>query len=594
MRIISQVSLLFSALGCFGLTDTSKLFGQHPLAYTYDGTAQYDPRSCVCGNDPQHYPNIIADAVLPAHPGTIFNLMYSYHDEIKDFWARQGMHDLRTIGWVPQDPSYSNSRLRTRTMLFSVDIPEGLQLNHNVTRIQVTDTITHLRDCPFSSSVLSTIYAPDVASGHAFAVKTRTCIIPHAKSEARLFVTAVLVWGDGSDFQRPIGQAALVGLRQYHDNILSVMREEISTNKEVYASLDEAAIIETKHDITRYHLFVLITKPPLLSPTPIVMARLSLHLFFTYLQLGFVGANWVYHPEARDYITSDERFNQPYTVLPTNPDGVLDAMYTDREPVMNFWQRDQGFTDLHSTGWFPQDPAYPNSRLRTRSTSFTKDIPDGLPLSHGVVGKRTRIEVIDTITHSEDGPTGTAILSTLRAPNLMNGHAFAVRTRTCLVPEGTSGTRLLVTAMVRWNQRVNYGETIEDFAFDALKKYYQDITNFTRREMISYKGGYESFREEPCCNFGRSDRDASAKHATYREQLPSEREQESSYGSYKPRIAVPIQGAEPSTGCEDLQGQIHQLSQSLRRVEMRVIDNENRIADLEAQLREARRVLKVI
>ncbi|ELU40606.1 hypothetical protein AG1IA_05362 [Rhizoctonia solani AG-1 IA] len=228
---------------CFGLTDTSKLFGQHPLAYTYDGTAQYDPRSCVCGNDPQHYPNIIADAVLPAHPGTIFNLMYSYHDEIKDFWARQGMHDLRTIGWVPQDPSYSNSRLRTRTMLFSVDIPEGLQLNHNVTRIQVTDTITHLRDCPFSSSVLSTIYAPDVASGHAFAVKTRTCIIPHAKSEARLFVTAVLVWGDGS----PIGQAALVGLRQYHDNILSVMREEISTNKEVYASLDEAAIIECRN-----------------------------------------------------------------------------------------------------------------------------------------------------------------------------------------------------------------------------------------------------------------------------------------------------------------------------------------------------------
>jgi hypothetical protein len=92
------------------------------------------------------------------------------------------------------------------------------------------------------------------------------------------------------------------------------------------------------------------------------MARLLLRLFFTYF--SFVGANWVYHPEgrpeARDYLASDERFNQPCignnlgasqyfpnviidTVLPTNPDGVLDAMYTDREPVMNFWQRDQGF-----------------------------------------------------------------------------------------------------------------------------------------------------------------------------------------------------------------------------------------------------------
>ncbi|CEL55668.1 hypothetical protein RSOLAG1IB_01680 [Rhizoctonia solani AG-1 IB] len=259
------------------------------------------------------------------------------------------------------------------------------------------------------------------------------------------------------------------------------------------------------------------------------MARLLLRLFFTYF--SFVGANWVYHPEgrpeARDYLASDERFNQPCignnlgasqyfpnviidTVLPTNPDGVLDAMYTDREPVMNFWQRDQGFADLHSTGWFPQDPSYPNSRLRTRSTSFTKDLPDGLPLSHGLVGKRTRIEVIDTITHSEDGPTGTAILSTLRAPNLMNGHAFAVRTRTCLVPEGKSGTRLLVTAMVRWNQRANYGETIEDFAFDALRKYYQDLTNFTRREMVSYKGSYDNFAEEPY---------ARPSYAAYREQL---------------------------------------------------------------------------
>jgi hypothetical protein len=92
MRTILQVLLLCSVLGCFGLTDTSRLFGQHPLAHTYDGTAQYDPRSCVCGNDPQHYPNIITDVVLPAHPGTIFNLMYSYHNEIKDFWAQQGMH----------------------------------------------------------------------------------------------------------------------------------------------------------------------------------------------------------------------------------------------------------------------------------------------------------------------------------------------------------------------------------------------------------------------------------------------------------------------------------------------------------------------
>jgi hypothetical protein len=92
-------------------------------------------------------------------------------------------------------------------MLFSVDIPEGLRLSQNFTRIQVTDTITHLRDCPFSSSVLSTIYAPDVASGHAFAVKTRTCIIPHAKSESRLLVTAVLVWGDESDFQSMFGLA---------------------------------------------------------------------------------------------------------------------------------------------------------------------------------------------------------------------------------------------------------------------------------------------------------------------------------------------------------------------------------------------------
>ncbi|KAH7341515.1 hypothetical protein B0J17DRAFT_646892 [Rhizoctonia solani] len=335
--------------------------------------------------------------------------------------------------------------------------------------------------------------------------------------------------------------------------------------------------------------------------------RFLLHLLFIYFSLA--NAKWVYQPDTKDYSASEEYSQQPClggnmgasqyfpnviidTVLPTSPEGVLDAMYTHREPVMDFWKRNQGFSDLHTTGWFPQDPDYPDSRLRTRSTSFTKDLPDGLPLRSGLVGKRTRIEVVDTITHSEDGPTGTAILSTVRAPNLVNGHAFAVRTRTCLVPEGTSGTRLLITAMVRWNQKVNHGESIEGFAFDALRKYYKDLTNFTRRDMSAYKGGY-TFEEEPASRYAYQDRDTSANYAAYREQLSSEREQ-ASYGAYKSRVVVPIQGADSPAPCEDLQAQMHQLAQNLRRVEMRVIDNENRIADLEAQLREAKRIHQIL
>ncbi|KAJ1307804.1 hypothetical protein OPQ81_001887 [Rhizoctonia solani] len=320
-------------------------------------------------------------------------------------------------------------------------------------------------------------------------------------------------------------------------------------------------------------------------------SRLWFHLLLIYVSL--VDATWVYHPDTRDYSAPPEEYvRQPCsggnigasqyfpnviidTVLPTKPDGVLDTMYTHREPILDFLRRDQGFADFHSTGWFPQDPAYPDTRLRTRSTSFTKDLPENLPLSHGLVGKRTRIEVIDTITHSEDGPAGTAILSTVRAPNLISGHAFAVRTRTCLVPEGTSGTRLLVTAVVRWNQRVNHGETIEDFAFDALRK-----------------GSYVPL-DESTGHFGYAGRESSANYAAYREQLPNEREQKP-YETYKPRLVVPIQGGDSAIVCEDLQAQIHQLAQNLRRVEMRVIDDENRIADLEAQLREAKRVRGVL
>ncbi|CAE6423607.1 hypothetical protein ACGC1H_002668 [Rhizoctonia solani] len=247
MRVL-QFALFYFIPWCFGYTNiAAPKFGQHLWAQTYDGIIEYEPGTCVCGRDPQHYPNIITDVVLPANPGTVFNLMYSYHDEMQNFWTQQGMHDIRTIGWVPQDPSYSNSRLRTRTMLFSKDIPEGLRMGHNTTRVQVTDTITNLRDCPFSYSVLSTIYTPDVASGHAFAVKTRTCITSQARSEARLLVTAVLIWGDESDLQQPLGQVALAGLRHYHDSIVSIMRSELAIHKEVYASLDEAAIIDCRN-----------------------------------------------------------------------------------------------------------------------------------------------------------------------------------------------------------------------------------------------------------------------------------------------------------------------------------------------------------
>ncbi|KAJ1307803.1 hypothetical protein OPQ81_001886 [Rhizoctonia solani] len=250
MRICLQVVLLCLVSCGFGYTSVStpnSKLGNHLWAQSYDGAVEFEPGTCVCGRDPQHYPNVIADVVLPTNPGTVFNLMYSYHDDIKEFWTQQGMHDLRTIGWVAQDPSYSNSRLRTRTMLFSANIPQGLRMGHNTTRVQVTDTITHLRDCPFSSSVLSTIYAPDIASGDAFAIKMRTCITSYAKSEARLLITAVLIWGNDSGFKQLIGQAVFDSLRQYHDNIVSIIRDQLATHKEVYAALDEATIVECRN-----------------------------------------------------------------------------------------------------------------------------------------------------------------------------------------------------------------------------------------------------------------------------------------------------------------------------------------------------------
>lgn len=206
-------------------------------SHSHDGTPDDNNTPCACGEEPQHFPNIIIDTVLPGIPAAVGNIMYTHRDPLVEFWTtNQGFQDVQLGEWNSQDPNDPDSLLNTRRISFVKELPSGLGPKR--VRIEVTDTTTHFDCCSgMSTSMLSTTRAPHIVRGHNFVVKSRTCLTLEGTSETRLLVTAVVEWSGKNNLRKNIEKAIFEGLKQYHQEITAFMRETIAANQGDYLDL---------------------------------------------------------------------------------------------------------------------------------------------------------------------------------------------------------------------------------------------------------------------------------------------------------------------------------------------------------------------
>ncbi len=171
---------------------------------------------CKCGKEGAHYPETAMNTVFPGTPDKIYNLMFT-SGFIKDFMRVEQktqryaplrvfvrvFHKLGHLQCFSSDMQISDWGLDPETKLLSRNFSYIKPLSASVgvgprqTKCELKDETLH---CDFEDYIvtLTTTRTPDVPSGGAFAVKTRTCLMWASSSSTRVLVTTQVEWSGRS------------------------------------------------------------------------------------------------------------------------------------------------------------------------------------------------------------------------------------------------------------------------------------------------------------------------------------------------------------------------------------------------------------
>ncbi|GAA6005682.1 hypothetical protein JCM11491_003724 [Sporobolomyces phaffii] len=165
------------------------------------------------------------DTVFPSAPEKIYNLMFT-SGFMKDFWTEnQKLLDLQIGDWAPQA---SGSNLLARS--FSYIKPLNGSIGPRQTKCLITDESAHV-DFDDFVCVVTTTRTPDVPSGSAFAVKTRTSMTWAKGNSCRVVVTTGVEWTKSSFIKGIIEKSCIDGQKTYHTDLEKAMRSYITTHR---------------------------------------------------------------------------------------------------------------------------------------------------------------------------------------------------------------------------------------------------------------------------------------------------------------------------------------------------------------------------
>ncbi|GAA5915834.1 uncharacterized protein JCM6883_006303 [Sporobolomyces salmoneus] len=168
---------------------------------------------------------VCMDTVFPSAPEKIYNLMFT-SGFMKDFWTEnQKLLDLQIGDWAPQA---TGSNLLARS--FSYIKPLNGSIGPKQTKCLITDESAHV-DFDDFVCVVTTTKTPDVPSGSAFAVKTRTSMTWAKGNSCRVVVTTGVEWSKSSFIKGIIEKSCIDGQKTYHTDLEKAMRSYITTHR---------------------------------------------------------------------------------------------------------------------------------------------------------------------------------------------------------------------------------------------------------------------------------------------------------------------------------------------------------------------------
>ncbi|GAA5934863.1 uncharacterized protein JCM15063_003086 [Sporobolomyces koalae] len=185
---------------------------------------------------------VCMDTIFPSAPEKIYNLMFT-SGFMRDFWSEnQKLLDLHIGDWAPQN---TGSNLLARSVSYIK--PLNGSIGPKQTKCLITDESAHV-DFDDFVCVVTTTRTPDVPSGSAFAVKTRTSMTWAKGNSCRVVVTTGVEWSKSSFIKGIIEKSCIDGQKTYHVDLEKAMRAYISTHRNEFIEEGQSDEVEDEDD----------------------------------------------------------------------------------------------------------------------------------------------------------------------------------------------------------------------------------------------------------------------------------------------------------------------------------------------------------
>ncbi|KAI9033981.1 GRAM domain-containing protein [Phycomyces nitens] len=203
-----------------------------PVSSPAEKTAQVqDKTECECGRTNSHYPTIVMDQTFDCPMEKIFQLLYE-GDFIKTFLADvQKTTDIQITEWRSGEGDVESVRE------ISYVKPLNGAIGPKSTRCFLSEEIIH-KDFAEYVTQITTTQTPDVPSGGAFSVKTRTCLTWAGKGKTRVFVSVLVDFTKSSWLKSTIEKACIDGQMTYYKDLDATLRRY--TEKQKISGLSKA------------------------------------------------------------------------------------------------------------------------------------------------------------------------------------------------------------------------------------------------------------------------------------------------------------------------------------------------------------------
>jgi hypothetical protein len=181
LRKPSTTAVVYSASG-----DNSKETATALVAGDFPGPAIHPPTECSDGDT--HYDKIIADELIPAPLGKVYNLIFGLDSTA---WMSRWFSDMKCTDIQADDKKGLTNDNKVRT--YSYIKPLYGPIGPRQTKCIITETLDFL-DFDKAVSVTVSTQTPDVPSGNVFSTKTKYCLSWGDNNSTRIQMNCTIEW----------------------------------------------------------------------------------------------------------------------------------------------------------------------------------------------------------------------------------------------------------------------------------------------------------------------------------------------------------------------------------------------------------------